>query len=158
MLQKKRRWCAIERFCLKIGLPDCLLNSDKNSIGLLRVVLRGASPPPFSALFWCNFRAFPIWAAMLKLSRAAKREELAKGENGKWSVSEAFSGLVPLYCCCRHSTGLSGKPIFSQNASIAYQRLFLACRMRNLSFFVRAGLIKKASPQVLCLRTAFFSS
>jgi hypothetical protein len=40
-------------------------------------------------------------------------------------------------------TGLSGEPIFSQNASIAHQRLLwlgTAFCMRNLPFFVRAGL------------------
>jgi hypothetical protein len=59
-------------------------------------------------------------------------------------------------------TGLSGKPLFSQNASIAHQRLFwlgTAFCMRNLPFFVRAGLKALANGgnndllniQVLCM-------
>ncbi len=49
-------------------------------------------------------------------------------------------------------TGLSGKPSFRQNASIAHQRLFwLGLCMRNLPFFVRAGLLKMAGGRILAI-------
>ncbi len=78
VLQNKRRCCAIARFCLKIGLPGCPLNSDNKSIGVLRVRLRGTSTPPFSALFVVYSRAFPNWAAMLK-------SEPARQQGRKWA-------------------------------------------------------------------------
>ncbi len=143
---KKRRCCAIERFCLKIGLRDCPLNSDTNSIGVLMVILRGASTPPFSTLFALYFRAFPNWAAMLKTEPARqKRRKWAQVPLREWQMKcppglvELTTPILLLSLC----TGLSGEPIFSQKASIAPQRRFwlgTAFCMRNLSFFVRAGL------------------
>ncbi len=77
MCFKKSRCCAIELFCLKIGLPDFPLNSDNNSIGVLRGILRGASTLPFSAHVSVYFRAFPHWAAMFKIgARSARREDM----------------------------------------------------------------------------------
>jgi hypothetical protein len=114
-----------------------LLNTEKkallryerfnNSTGVLRVILRGAGTPPFSALWAVYFRAFPNWAAMLKLSRARPNgRKWATVPLREWKMKR-FPGLVGLstpILLLSLFTGLSGKPIFSQNASIAQQRLF----------------------------------
>ncbi len=113
MLQKRRCW-GIERFCLKIGLPDIPVISDNNNIGVLRVILRGASTMPFSALFVVYVRAFPNWAAMLKTEPARQKgRKWANMRLREWKM-RCFPGLI----------GLSGKPIFSQHALIPQQRLF----------------------------------
>ncbi len=127
-------------------MPDCPLNSDNNIIGVLRMILRGASTPPFSTLVVVYLGTFPNWAAMLKPEPARQKgRKWAQAPLREWKM-KCIPGLVGLstpILLLSLFTGLSGKPIFSQNASIAHQRLFwlgTACCMRNLSFFVRAGL------------------
>jgi hypothetical protein len=83
---------------------------------------------------------------MLKTEPARQKgRKWAKVPLREWKM-KCFPGLIGLstpILLLSLFTGLSGKPIFSQNASIAQQRLFwlgTAFCMRNLPFFVRAGL------------------
>ncbi len=140
----KRRSCAIERFCLKIGLPDCPLNSDSNSIkgdkGDTAWCLHAALFRPFSGVF----QGVPkLGCHVKKWAGSAKREEMSLRPLREWKM-KCFRGLVRLSApilLLSPFTGLSGKPTFSRNASIAHQCLFwlrTAFCMRNLPFFVRA--------------------
>ncbi len=106
-----------------------------------------ASPTPrFCNPFAVYSTAFPNWAAMLKTEPARQKgRKWATLALREWKMKcfPGFIGLSTPILLLSLFTGLSRTPIFSQNASIAQQRLFwlgTAFCMRNLSFFVRAGL------------------
>jgi hypothetical protein len=119
--EAKEALMGFEAFCLEIGLTDCPLNGDNNSIGVL-------SPKRPGNLFIFHSRKSTFCRAGSAFNMAAQF-----GNDLKYTAKRAEKGGVEAPRSITLSTPIlllspdlraSGKPIFSQNASIAQQGPF----------------------------------
>jgi hypothetical protein len=125
---QKRRCCAIEAFWLKIALPDSPVNSDNNSIGVLSPIKPGKHFSLHSRKgTWAHFLAFcragPVLNMAAQFGNALKYTAKSV-EKGGVEAPRSLTLSTPILLLSLFS-GQSGKPIFTQNRSIAQQRLFL---------------------------------